>query len=439
MVWASPVPPLQIEGDWLNEFGWAVLALVGAYTVSLYIWSYLNKNFEVWKAQEGKYFDEEVLDFTRLMVLTFIIMFLAIGTFLVAAIILGWTELPEFRQDVRYLLHAMIVVIIVAVAMLLVRILRRISRRARVKISKGAVVPTTVELTSLFLSYLVYIAAFIAVIFIILWDVWGDPTASIYNFLSQNNAQLAVTLAIVVGIFFTIKLVQTIIEDYKFRSKKFNPHVLDLLESGIRYALLIIGFLVVVFNIFVMIGMETVGVLLVIVTLIFIVMGIALSYSALQNIVSGLALMDTSPFDVGDRVRILGNMMCDVIEKGLLFTTVQTMDGEIVNVPNAELIQERIYNYSVAPSHAVDVTFEVSFQVPHERVEAMVREVLAGIEGVLSDPRPELLATAFKNGRIVYKVTAYSRDVESDDRIRSDIIFRIQDVFQADDRMTEVG
>lgn len=439
MVWATPVPPLQMEGDWLNEFGWAVLALVGAYTLSLYIWSYLNKNFEVWKAQEGRYFDSEVLDFTRWMVLVFIVMFLAIGTFLVVAVVLGWDALPVFQKNVVYVLHAMFVVIILAVAMLLVRILRRISRRARVKIAKGAAAPTTVELTSLFLSYLVYIVAFAAVIIIILWDVWGDPTAAIYDFLSANNAQIAVTLAIVVGIFFTIKLVQTILEDYKFRSKKYNPHVLDLLESGVRYALLIIGFLVVVFNIFVMIGMETVGVLLVIVTLIFIVMGIALSYSALQNIVSGLALMDTSPFDVGDRVRILGNMMCDVIEKGLLFTTVQTMDGEIVNVPNAELIQERIYNYSVAPSHAVDVTFEVSFQVPHERVEGMVREVLEGIEGVLKDPRPELMATAFKGGHILYKVVAYSKDVESDDRIRSDIIFRIQEVFQADDRQTEVG
>ncbi len=438
MVMAPPFMPFQIGEDWMIDFGWAVLALVGVYTLSLYIWSYVNKNIEEWKAQEGRYLDSEVLDFARWMVRIFIVMFLVITTFLATAYILDWTSLQAFRDNVRYVFHAMFAIIILLVAILIVKVLRRVSRRARIKISNGAVAPTTVEITSLFLSYLVYIVAFIAILVIILWDIWGNPAAAIYSFLQENNAQIAVTLAIIVGIFFIMKLAQTILEDYKFRSRKFNPHVLDLLESGIRYALLIIGFLVVTFNIFMMFDMEIVGILLVVVTLVFIILGITLSYSTIQNIVSGIALMDTSPFDVGDRVRILGTMMCDVIEKGLIFTKVRTMDGEIVNVPNAELIQERIYNYSVAPNHAINVSFEVSFEVPHERVEEMVREVLSEIEGVLREPRPILRATEFRGGHIVYVVAAFSKDAQSDDRIRSEIIFRIQEVFQAEGHQTSV-
>mgnify|MGYP005835647769 CR=1 FL=1 len=437
MVLVPPSIPFQVEDtEWLNEYGWALLALFGAITLSLYIWSYVNKNFEVWKTQEGRYFDSEVLDFTRRMVQVFIIMFLAIAGFVVVSLILGWTDLPAWMNLAQYILHAMFIVITVLVAMLVVRILRRVSRRSRIKAANGVTLPSAVEITSLALTYVIYIIAFIIVIFIILLDIDLDVEDAIGNFLVTNQPTIAVTLAIVVGIYFVTKLVETILEDYKFRSKKFNPQVIDLLEKGVKYALYVIGFLIVVFNLFMMIGMETVGILLVLVTLVFIILGIALSYSTIQNVVSGLALMDTSPFDIGDRIQILGGMMCDVIEKGLVFTKVKSLDGEIVDVPNNELIQERIYNYSRAVSHAINIFFEVSFKVPHQKVEAMVREALEEVEGVLKDPRPELRAVEFKGDNILYEIVVFSRDVQADNAIRSKIIFRVQEVFQADGRQT---
>jgi small-conductance mechanosensitive channel len=105
-------------------------------------------------------------------------------------------------------------------------------------------------------------------------------------------------------------------------------------------------------------------------------LGIGLSYSTIQNIVSGLALMDTVPFEVGDRIKVV-DMMCDVIDKGLVFTKVKTLDGELVDIPNMEVIRERIYNYSRAASHAINTFFEVSFGIPHERVVSYVREAVA--------------------------------------------------------------
>jgi hypothetical protein len=43
------------DTQWMNEVGWPLLALMGAFTLSLYVWSYLRKNFEIWKAHEGRY------------------------------------------------------------------------------------------------------------------------------------------------------------------------------------------------------------------------------------------------------------------------------------------------------------------------------------------------------------------------------------------------
>jgi small-conductance mechanosensitive channel len=195
---------------------------------------------------------------------------------------------------------------------------------------------------------------------------------------------------------------------------------------------MIIGSLIVVFNIFLMLEMETVGVLIVVVVLIFICMGMALSYSTLQNIVSGLALMDTSPFEVGDRIRIVEGMMCDVIDKGLVFTKVKTMEGEIVDVPNNEILRERIYNYSRVANHAISVPLKVSFEIPHERVESYIREAISNIEGVLKEPRPIIRALEFQGPNILYDINVFVRDVEKEPAVRSSIITRVQEVFQTE-------
>jgi small-conductance mechanosensitive channel len=210
------------------------------------------------------------------------------------------------------------------------------------------------------------------------------------------------------------------------------------MSSAIKYALLIIGFLVVLYILFWMIGMETLGILLVAVTMIFLSIGIALSYTTIQNIVSGLALMDSSPFDVGERIRV-NDMMCDVIERGMVFTKVKNLEGEIVDIPNNEIIQSRIYNYSRAENHAIDVTFEVSFGISHEQVESYVKEAISGIEGILKDPKPEVRAKEFNGHHIVYEVVIFTKDVHKDAQLKSKIITSIQDIFQTEGHKTMVG
>jgi small-conductance mechanosensitive channel len=429
------------EGQWMNEYGWALLALVGVFTVSLYIRSYLNKQLDLWKTREGRYFDAEVLDYVRLMVTLFISALLATATFIVILEILRKAGDPQWIQAEMYLFDILAIIIIILVARLLVLVLRRIARRSRANVTAGKTLPSAVEFSSLLFSYIVYIGSIILVLLVILsaFINLDNAYSSMVEFVQNNSGNIAVTVVIVIGIYFVIKLEETILEDFKFRSTKFNPQVVDLMKASIRYALVVIAFLVVVFNIFTMIGMETVGVLLVVVTLTFISLAIALSYSTVQNIVSGLALMDTNPFNVGDRIRIMDNMMCDVIEEGLVFTKVRTLDGDVVDVPNVEIIKGRIFNYSRVSSHAVDIYFEASFEISHERVAKYVREAMEDVEGVLKDPKPEVRAVEIKGQNIRYEIIVFSKDVQRDDDIRSAIIMHLQDVFHTEGHKTLVG
>ncbi len=427
--------PLEVgDVQWMNNYGWPILALVGVFTLSLYLWSYLSKNFELWKAHEGRYFDSEVLDSSRRMALIFIISLLAISTYAVVSIVLNWTADPRWPGITVNVFKAFAIIVIFLVAQLMVLVLSRIARRSRANAGSHKTMPSAMEFTTLLLSYVIYIGSIVVVLLIAIsmFMPLDQLSNDLVNFLRTNESNIVVTVAIIVGIYLAIKVEVTILEDVKFRSKKFNPQVIDLMSTAIRYSLIIIGFLIVVFNIFMMLGMETVGVLLVAVTLIFICLGIILSYSTIQNIVSGLALMDTSPFEVGDRIRIVEGMMCDVLEKGLVFTKVRTMEGEIVDVPNNEILRGRIYNYSRGPSHAISVPVKVSFEMPHERVESFVREAIANIDGIVKEPKPTIRAVEIQGANILYDITVYTKDVENDPVVRSLIITRLQEIFQTE-------
>ncbi len=433
--------PFEVgDAQWMDDYGWAILALVGVFTLSLYLWSYLRKNFEIWKAHEGRYFDSEVLDYTRRMALLFIISLLFISAYVVVSWTFKLTSDPLWPTVTIDVFKVLTIIIVLLVARLIVLILGRVARRSRANAGSGKSMPSALEFSSLLFSYIIYVGSAILVLLIVvsMFTKLDAAFADLQKFLEVNEPTIAVTVAIIVGIFFAIKLVETILEDVKFRSKKFNPQVVDLMESAFRYALIIIGFLIVMFNLFTIIGMEAVGILLVAVTLIFICLGIALSYTTIQNIVSGLALMDTSPFEVGDRIRIVENLMCDVIDKGLVFTKVKTLDGEIVDVPNNEIIHERIFNYSRASNHAINVFFEVSFEISHERVESYIREALTGVEGILKEPKPDIRAVEIRGHNIMYEIVVFSKDVQRDPMVRSAIITRVQDIFQTEGHKTLV-
>jgi small-conductance mechanosensitive channel len=310
--------------------------------------------------------------------------------------------------------------------MLIVRILRRISIRART-VEKGG--GSAVEVTSLLLSYIIYVIAAIIIILLLLSFIPDfHPVQEIINFLDANKTKIGVTIVVIVGILAIARLVKAIFEDYKFRTKKFNPQIVDLASELSRYALYLIALMVAVFMLFSLAGMELLGVLLIITILMLIFLGGVLSYSTIRNIISGLAIMDTDIFDEGERIRLESGLAAEVVQKNLVFTRLKTEDGETVEMPNSEIIESSILNYSRSGSHGISVDVEVPTSVPHGVVEEAILRAVEKEEGLLKEPRPEVLAKEFKDDKIVYEVVVYIPDALKARRVRSNLILRIQDM-----------
>jgi small conductance mechanosensitive channel len=200
--------------------------------------------------------------------------------------------------------------------------------------------------------------------------------------------------------------------------------------------LYLIAVLVSIFMLFTIMGLQEVGLVLVITLVVFICLGIALSYSTVKNIVAGLAIMNSEIFSTGDKVKFGKDLICEVVEKNLIFTKVRTEEGETVNVPNSEILSDKVLNYSRSLAHGISITFELPSRIRHDEVEALVKRAVTKVDGLMKEPAPEIFAREMTGSKMKYQVTAYVLDALKAKRVRSDLMFSIQDEMASDERIS---
>ncbi|HEY3420010.1 MAG TPA: mechanosensitive ion channel domain-containing protein [Methanomassiliicoccales archaeon] len=425
--------PLAIGDDLLNTYGWPLLFVAAMFVVSLYVWSYVTKAFDRMATKEGKYLDSEVVYFLDHMVKTVIVILLSFMSGYVASLV--WQEFKDqvWTPYFNVIVDVIIIAVIVLVAMLIVHILRRIAKQERMaRREVTAFGRSNKEMTSLVMSYVVYlIAVTLTLIIIITLIPTLNPYEAASQFLNKNGTVVGTIIVIIVAIFLVMRLIGEVLEDFKYRTKKFNPQVIDLFRTVIGYSLWTIAFLTIVFSVFSLFNLSEIGLILVILIMSVILVGVSLSYSTIRNIYAGLAIMDSSPFEIGDRINIGGDMECDVLQKNLMFTEVKTMEGDFVDFPNIRIIEDKIYNYSRSVAHAITVRLEVDFSISHNEVEKLIRDAMAKVQGIMKDQAAEVIATGIEKGTIQYEVRVYIEDGLKARQLRSELIFRIQDAFHA--------
>jgi small conductance mechanosensitive channel len=116
------------------------------------------------------------------------------------------------------------------------------------------------------------------------------------------------------------------------------------------------------------------------------VIGFALQDS-LSNFASGMMILSYRPFDVGDVVEA-GGVFGKVSHMSLVNTTIMTFDNQTLVVPNNKIWGDVIKNVTSQRTRRVDLVFGISYSDDIPRTEALLREILAADERVLTDPEP---------------------------------------------------
>lgn len=155
------------------------------------------------------------------------------------------------------------------------------------------------------------------------------------------------------------------------------------------------------------------------------------STSAIANIVAGIVITYMRPYQIGDRVRIL-DTIGDVVEKTLLVTRIRTIKNEDVTIPNANIINNHLINYSANVSRnglLLHTSITIGYDVPWEKVEQLLIEAASKSIHIEPEPTPFVLQTSLDDNYVSYEVNAYTKEAKKMALIYSDIHKNILDVF----------
>ncbi len=150
--------------------------------------------------------------------------------------------------------------------------------------------------------------------------------------------------------------------------------------------------------------------------------GIALAFAAqdiMQNFVAGVLLQVRRPFRVGDQIGS-GDFEGLVRDVNLRAVELSTYDGLIVYLPNADVLQAPIVNYTRTPSSRTSLTVGVAYDADLASVQDVLHGACAETEGVMADPPVEVWVEEFGDSSINLAVRYWhAADIASRWRVRS--------------------
>jgi len=116
---------------------------------------------------------------------------------------------------------------------------------------------------------------------------------------------------------------------------------------------------------------------------------------------AGAFLVVLRPFKVGDFVTA-GGVTGTVREVGMFATTIVTPDNVVAVVGNNAIFADTIQNFTANPYRRVDLVIQAPHGVDPVQVERILKERLAKIPNVKTDPAPdvELLGATRGGGRL---------------------------------------
>ena len=149
------------------------------------------------------------------------------------------------------------------------------------------------------------------------------------------------------------------------------------------------------------------------------VLGFALR-DTLGNVFAGLAIHAEHPFEVGDWIQYDTNPahIGRVVEINWRATKVITLDEAYVIVPNGQLAQASIRNFTKPEPWSRRSLFVVTpYSVPPQRVQAIILEAIRGSFGVLEHPAPSVVTNDFKERGIEHWVRLFTTEFDKRDRV----------------------
>ena len=130
---------------------------------------------------------------------------------------------------------------------------------------------------------------------------------------------------------------------------------------------------------------------------------------ALSNLISGLLIFWDRPFVIGDIVEVEGYY--GRVEKITLRSTrVVTVDGRMLAVPNATIINTTVASYTNFPHIRLDISVTVSVNEDIDRARNLILDMVAKDVSLMKEPLPRVVVAALNDYNVELQLQAWLED-----------------------------
>lgn len=132
---------------------------------------------------------------------------------------------------------------------------------------------------------------------------------------------------------------------------------------------------------------------------------------SLGNFAGGILILFTKPFSRGDYVECLD--VAGMIESiDLLYTTILTIDNQVVTIPNGQLTNNTITNYSKQETRRLVLNIGIAYESDIKKAKETLLSLVMNDPRVHKTPEPYCIVDAFEDSSIKLSLRAWCKTSE---------------------------
>jgi small-conductance mechanosensitive channel len=149
-----------------------------------------------------------------------------------------------------------------------------------------------------------------------------------------------------------------------------------------------------------------------------------------ENFLASIFLSMQRPFETGDLVEVSGETGY-VQQLNMRATILMTLDGTVVQIPNALVYKSNLRNFTTTSNRREDFVIGIGYDDVINEAQEIARKVLADHPAVLNDPEPSVLADSLGSSTVNLRVYFWLNGrTHSWLKVRSSVIRLVKRAFQ---------
>ena len=233
---------------------------------------------------------------------------------------------------------------------------------------------------------------------------WKEVLDSVLRWLGGFAGNLLLAAVIFFAGWFLAKLVSRLVKKAMGKGK-LEPLVISFTGSLVKALVLVVAFISAIAQL----GVNITSLIAALGAA-----GLTASFAlqgSLSNLVSGMQIIFTKPFKMGDYLAF-GNYEGTVKRIEILYTVLSTFDNKEVIVPNSQITGGVVVNYTSNGTRRLDLSYAVSYRADLRQAKEVLAETALQDPRVLKEPVPIIAVGELKDSSVTLVAKLWCRQEE---------------------------